>query len=254
MRADRLKRMKVYIEEHGNVSMEQLCKTFGVSINTVRRDLQGLQETGEIQKIYGGVMSTQNRNLLYFDKRSEMNHDEKRRIGAKAAELVSDGDVIFIDSGTTTSEMVPYLGSKKVTIITGSFPVMQYAAGQENLCLIVLPGVYDTQVNSVTGGDTATYLRKFNIDSAFMAASGFVPAIGATHASMQEYDVKRCAIEKSDNVYLMIDHSKLGNATLINYATAEELTALITGEEPEESMQAACAENNITIIIAREEK
>lgn len=254
MRADRLKRMKEYIEEHGNVSMEQLCKSFGVSINTVRRDLAGLQETGEIQKIYGGVMSTQNRNLLYFDKRNEMNHEEKRRIGAKAAELVSDGDVIFIDSGTTTSEMVPFLGNKKVTIITGSLPVICYAAGQENICLIVLPGIYDPKIKSLTGGDTATYMKKFNIDSAFMAASGFVPSIGATHASMQEYDVKRCAIEKSDNVYLMIDHSKLGNATLINYATVEELTALITGEEPDGPIKSACEENNMTIIIAGEDK
>ncbi|MGB4590283.1 MAG: DeoR/GlpR family DNA-binding transcription regulator [Clostridiaceae bacterium] len=254
MRADRLKRMKEYIEEHGNVTMEQLCKSFGVSINTVRRDLAGLQETGEIQKIYGGVMSTQNRNLLYFDKRSEMNYDEKRRIGAKAAELVSDGDVIFIDSGTTTSEMVPHLISKKVTIITGSLPVIRYAAGQENICLIVLPGIYDSHINSMTGGDTANYLKKFNVDSAFMAASGFVPAIGATHASMQEYDVKRCAIERSDNVYLMIDHSKLGNATLINYAATEELTALITGEEPDEQMKTACEEKNMTIIMALEDK
>jgi len=248
MRESRLTKMKKYIAERKRVTMEELCEAFQVSMNTVRRDIGDLMDLGLVRKVYGGVISCDKRTLRQYFDRNAIFAEEKKRIGAAAAELVEDHDVIFADSGTTVFRMIPYITAKNVTVVTASLSVMNEAAVKENLRLILLPGVYDARVNAVIGGGAAEFLRRIHINKAFLAASGWTMEHGATHASAEEYDLKRTALTQADQAILMIDSSKAGNVTMMKYAQPEELDLLIT-DAVTEDMAEKCAEKGLKIKI-----
>ena len=129
MRVDRLNEMEEYILSEGTVPLEKLAARFDVSTNTVRRDVNELIKRGRIRKVYGGVsaITEHDTNLtpVPLQVRAVEHSTAKNIIGRLAAGMVSDGDTIFLDSGTTVACMVPYLAEKEdVTIVTHSLNVM----------------------------------------------------------------------------------------------------------------------------------
>lgn len=248
MRIDRLSKMKDYINTHGSVTMEQLCEVFKVSMNTVRRDINNLQGSGDVKKVYGGVMSNNSRTLRLYNDRAASNPSAKEQIGRAAARLVVDNDIIYVDAGTTTCEMIPHISAQNVTIFTASISVLEAAAAHQNLNIIILPGKFSRETNSITGSDAASYLEQFNIQKAFMSASGFVPSRGATHASLAEAPTKNMAMRQSDICYLLVDSSKFGVSTLINYADSSQFTAVITNSMTENTWRTQCSGLGIQLI------
>lgn len=248
MRVDRLSKMKDYINAHGSVTMEQLCEAFNVSMNTVRRDINNLQGTGDVKKVYGGVMSNNSRTLRLYNDRAASNTAAKEQIGRAAAKLVVDNDIIYVDAGTTTCEMIPHISAQNVTIFTSSLSVVEYALSKPNLNIMILPGKFSRETNSITGSDAAEYLEQFNIQKAFMSASGFIPAKGATHASLAEAPMKNSALKQSDLSYLLVDASKFGVSTLINYADSSRFEAVITNTLPDSTFRAQCSTLGIKLI------
>ena len=131
MKIDRRRKIHEALKEAHNISINDLCDMFGVSKNTIRRDIADLQEKGIIEKVYGGiVLADPPANAPEpFAFREGRNAEAKKLIGRLAADLVNDGDVIYIDSGTTTMHMVPYLLDKqRLTIVTASVHVINMAA------------------------------------------------------------------------------------------------------------------------------
>ena len=124
MRAARLDAMEQYILQNGQVSISHLQKRFGISINTLRRDLNELEKRGHVSKIYGGVASLTLSSLLTMPERFQLNLTEKRTIGELAASIIPDNATVFIDSGSTTKNVVRYLGHHKgLTIVSHSLVV-----------------------------------------------------------------------------------------------------------------------------------
>ena len=129
MRADRLNEMEQYILGRENVSLEELCVQFSISMNTVRRDIAELLNRGNVRKVYGGVSSNLQHRPLGFSVRERKNSEAKQIIGQLAARLVNNGSSIFLDSGSTTPNIVRHLGEKNgVTVITHSLTALYEAA------------------------------------------------------------------------------------------------------------------------------
>ncbi len=232
MRESRLLDMEKYIRENRSVSLDKLCEVFNVSKNTIRRDVARLCEITDIEKIYGGVSIQFNRIPPSFIERADVNLHAKQKIGKYAASLVQDDDVIFIDSGTTTCQMVNYLGEKhNVTIITHSLDVIVRAFAYPNLKVIILPGTLDRRTYSFTN-QTEEMFRDFNVNKAFMACTGFTVQNGASQAVSIEYTVKKGATQKSHQSFLMIESSKIGNVCFLTYCPANRFNAIITDKEP----------------------
>ncbi len=121
MKVSRLNSIEQYVISRETVSIDELCEVFGVSKNTIRRDLNELEQRGHITKVYGGVTATVPSGAVPTPIRSGLNQIDKSLIGRLAAEEVADGDTIFIDSGTTTLCLLRFLVAKKrITIITHS--------------------------------------------------------------------------------------------------------------------------------------
>ena len=233
MKEDRLAKMEEFIREKKSISLDELCEVFDVSKNTVRRDVALICNRSDIHKIYGGVSVQYNRIPPSFTERSSVNTEVKRRIGKFAASMVEDGDVIFVDAGTTTCQMIDFLGDRKnVTIITHSLDVITRAFSYPNLTVIVISGTLNRLTYSFTGQTSSDIFKEYNIRKAFMASTGLTIQNGATQAAPYEFAIKEAASRKSDLVYLMIESQKIGRVCLLTYCTVDRINSVITEKMP----------------------
>ncbi|MBQ4651266.1 MAG: DeoR/GlpR transcriptional regulator [Oscillospiraceae bacterium] len=159
MREKRLKEIEDYIRKNGSVSLDDLCREFDVSKNTIRRDVAEIVERSDIRKIYGGVSAQRNVIPPPFAERSAVNQDIKESLGRKAAQFVNDGDIIYVDSGTTTCRMIDHLGERNnVTVVTHSLDVINRAVALPGLNIIALSGTLNRKTLSFTGQSTIDVL------------------------------------------------------------------------------------------------
>lgn len=175
---------------------------------------------------------------------------EKDLLCRQAAQLVEDGDIIYIDSGTTCRNMIDYISDKNVTIITNSLRVTARATEYSNLNVISLPGKLKTDTLSLVGTDCLEYFKRYNIGKAFLSCSGISVKNGLTIASAEEYIIKKAVIENSQENYLLADHPKFGKVSLMTYAKLDQIQSVITDHILPKEYQEQCDINNIDLLIS----
>lgn len=255
MKSFRLRRMEQYVLEKENVSMEELCREFDISMNTARLDVAQLVNKGTIRKVYGGVCSNRQNSLVPFEERKTKNNESKRAICRAAAELVEDGDIIYIDSGTTAMYLVDFLENRKnITILTHNLNAIMRALPMPDLQIICLPGTLERKTNSFVSADTGRVLERYNIQKAFLAAAGVTANGDVTNSSPLEFEVKRAALENSGHVYLLIDSSKFGKSSLLTYASIADMEKVIADEDADKLLVELCAQNNVELQLVRTEE
>jgi len=252
IKTKRIIQIQEYVREHQTVSLDELCRVFNVSKNTIRRDVQQLIERGEVVKVYGGG-AAKGSALVSFSDRQSRNMAQKQRIGRKAAEFVSDGDVIFVDSGTTTLHMAEHLKHKNVTVITNNIDFIVRALPHRNLNVIAIGGMLERETNSFITFNV-NLLNHYNINKAFMASTGISVTNGVTNASPLESEIKSAAVNRSDRVYLLVDGDKFGKYGLMTYCGLDEIDCVITDREPEERYLDWFRENGVRLVVAAEEE
>lgn len=241
MKINRINDLERYIFEKKHVSLDHLCEEFKISKSTLRRDIDSLCKRGKISKTYGGVSanSTELNNPQFFE-RTVKNPEAKRKIAQKAASLVNDGDIIFIDTGTTTCFMIDYLADKDITIISNNLEIINGAVACPNIALISLSGTFDRRLNAFTGSSAAQVFKQYNATKAFMATAGFSINSGVTHSFYTESDIKALAIQRTPEIILLADSAKAGSVSLYTFCNLEQIHTLITekniGEEYEEAL------------------
>ncbi len=252
MKTDRLFEMEKYLLQRGSVTMEELCALYGVSMNTVRRDVGELIRKGVADKVYGGVCARKmpEQALTPFEARRIDNESAKRRIGECAASLVRDGDIIFLDSGTTTLNVVEHLVQRSdLTVVTNNLEAIVRFAPYEHITVIALPGQLRRKTSSFTGLEAARSLRNYNIRLALMASTG-ATLHGVTNSSPLEYEIKRCAIEISENAALLLAGAKFGVAGLMTYATFSDFKQIITDRQLPDDFEKAIKASGAELLIA----
>ncbi|CRK85006.1 DeoR/GlpR family DNA-binding transcription regulator [Neobacillus massiliamazoniensis] len=222
------------LKRAGKVTVTDLAKQFNISEETIRRDLTILEEKGSLKKVYGGAIAT-----IFqfgeppFSQRTTVNHTEKIKIGKKAAELISDGDVIVIDVGTTTVEFAHFIQNKKnITILTNSIPVstvLTESLNQNKFTgeILLLGGQIDPKQQSVSGRLTEQMLNEFNIDKAFISAGGVSIQNGVSNYHLNESLVSRIMVDVSKQIILLADHSKLGVDTFCKICPLEKVDMIV---------------------------
>ena len=248
MKSFRLRRMEQYILEKENVSMEELCTEFDVSMNTVRLDVATLVKKGSIKKVYGGVCSNHQNGLVPFEERKMKNSERKRAVCRAAAALVEDGDIIYVDSGTTTMYLADYLDQhKNVTILTNNLNVIMRAVPYENIQVICLPGILERKTNSFVSAETGKILARYNIKKAIFAATGVTENGDVTNSSSLEYEIKREAMRNSEKKYLLLDSTKYGKSALLTYAHLGDMDKVIVDEEMNPGLKELCDRYNVKL-------
>ena len=206
MKFQRLQKIEDYLSKNGFATTRELCDLFNVSQNTVRRDIDELSSHGNIHKIYGGVMYSE--SLVDFENRYTTNKEHKLLIAHKAAELIENNDLIFIDSGTTTQLIIQFLHPEKhITIITNNLDVVTAIADHPNIELILVGNRLKRKTHSFIEVDDWSYFNRININKAFMAATGVSLTKGTTNSDMMEYEIKNKMMRKAEHAILLVDSS-----------------------------------------------
>ncbi len=252
MRSQRIEALEAYILQHKTVTLQALCQAFDVSISTLRRDLNALAAEGNVRKTYGGVVATPRGRLVSFVDRSIANPDAKQKIAMTAAAQVVDGDIIFIDSGTTTLHMAEGIQERQnLTVLTNNIEVILKMMPFDNINVISLSGVLNRKTFSFTGAESADVLKKYNVSKVFMACTGVSAESGVTNSSRSESGIKSAAVGRGQKVYLLADDRKFGVVSLITYCELAQLNALITNQAPPPALAAALENAGVQVLLAK---
>lgn len=248
LKSKRIQEIQEYVLKHQTVSLDELVTTFNVSKNTIRRDIQRLVERGEIKKVYGGV-SVNNTTLISFHERQTQNQAQKKIIGKLAGQFVEDGDIIFIDSGTTTLEMFGFIKEKNVTVVTNNLAFIIDSLPYENLNIISIGGILQRKTNSYASFTETNILKRYNVNKAFMASTGVSLSHGVTNASPVESELKETAVSRSSEVFLLVDHGKFDKHGLVTFCDLSDIDYLVTDQMPEEKYLDYSHRHDIQVIV-----
>lgn len=252
MKEERIHQIHELLIEKKRISLDELCENFGVSKNTIRRDINELEEQGIIRKVYGGIVlkEAEITSLEPFSAREIRNINEKKKIATVAAALVNDGEVIYVDSGTTTMHLLPYLAEKNfLTIVTASVYVLELATRYSNFNVIATGGNLQTPIKALVGPSVLDCIRNYNFSKIFLASTGISIEHGATNASPLECEIKRELVRKSCAKYLLVDNSKFDVASLMTYSDLTNIDNIITDKSPPEKYLDYFKERAINLIL-----
>lgn len=243
------------LREESVALVQDLAKRTDVHKSTIRRDLDELEAQGLIRRIHGGaVLETQSQIEPPFKLRQISHKEEKDLVGRAAAELVKDGEVIFIDGGTTTQFIVPYLLDRQdLTVVTCGLNIASALSGSKHILTIVVGGELHVESQSFAGPLTLEALRAYNIrcDRAFIGTGGVSAKHGVTNRILDRIPLKRRAMEISNQVAVVADGSKIGVVTLGHVAPIESVHHLVTDKSAPERELEEIAARGVEIKMAK---
>ncbi len=255
-RRERLSQIRSYLEVKGQVSTSEFAEMFGVSETTVRRDLGILEKEGILLRTHGGaaVLTSGTTAEHSYAAKFSLRLEEKKSIGRYAAELISDGDTVILDSGTTTIQIAKHLGQKRnLTIVTNGLPIAnELMRKHPSLSLIVVGGIVRTFSQSTVGPQAEQLLASLNADKLFLAAEGIHPARGLSVQDPLDAKVKQAMIAAAREVIVVADSSKIGLIKMVSFMHLERVDLLITDSGVPDDFASFLAAEGIPLAIAED--
>lgn len=252
--AQRREIIRDYLVTHRIASTAELCALLEVSDATVRRDLEWLEDEGLVERTHGGAILTERLSLEQaYQQRAQRFPEEKRLIGALAASLIEDGDIVFINSGTTTTQIIRHIrADADVTIITNNlFALMD--VGEVGYEILLIGGEYQPKSRSVAGRFAINNLSQVYASKAFIGVDGISLRYGYTVPSNAEAEVVSLMLQRTHGlVYVVSDHSKWGVVSNYEIAAIEAIPRLITDAGLDAVARASLATRSVEILIAGE--
>lgn len=232
-----------------HVRISELADRFGVSTETVRRDVDTLSEQGLVSRAYGGAAATPMAIQPSFGERNEAHLEERIEIAERAAQVPQHGEVLMVDAGSTTSQFARRLAvtGRDLTVLTNSIPVAGALSSNDAIDVILCPGDYNLSEAAVFGEETIAFLRRFRANRAFIGASGLA-ADGIMDANRAAGAVKRAMLNQSDERYLLVDHSKFNQHMLCIVEPLTGVDALISDIPPKGTLLEALNAAGVCLI------
>lgn len=250
----RRRRILQDITQSGAEMVSDLSERYGVSEMTIRRDLIILEEEGAVQRTHGGAVRqgrAVSAPVVAREQREQLEAEGKAAIARHAARtLVSDGDIVILEGGTTVAAMVPHLRDRQeLTVVTNG---LSTASDLQRLlapsCTVICAGgVLRRESHTFVGPLVERFFREFHANKLFLSATGLTLQAGVTDPNMLETQVKRAMIASATQTFLLLDSSKFGVKSLMTVLTLEELGVLITDEGAPEEMVRALGERGVPL-------
>lgn len=250
--AQRRERIQTHLAKNKIVTTAELCNMLNVSEATVRRDLEWLEEEGILERAHGGAVLSQRIQLEpEYLQRAQRHPEEKRLIGMVAAAQIEDGDIVFINSGTTTTQIIRYIRKDAdVTVITNNLSAA-LEVGEIGFELILVGGSFQPKSNSVAGRFAIQNLGQIYANKAFIGVDGISLKHGCTVPSNAEAEIIRLMIERTQGpISVIADHSKWGVVSNFEVARIEEIHKIITDEGLGEHARISLADYSVEIVVA----
>ena len=205
------------LQEHHVVSLEKLVSLLETSESTVRRDLDELEAENKLRRIHGGAElphSLQEEESI--QEKSVKNLQEKKLLAQKAASLIKEQDVIFIDAGTTTAFLIKELSNKDITVVTNSIHHAVQLV-EKQIPTVMVGGSVKMTTDASIGGVALNQINQLHFDRAFIGMNG-VDENYYTTPDMEEGAIKRAIIDNAKQTYVLVDASKVGQTCFAKVA------------------------------------
>jgi len=218
------------LETEERISVVDLARLFGVSDMTIRRDLEGLEQNGAISRVHGGAVRAQSRSYEPpFSLRLMRRNEAKRRIGEAAAKLVSNGETVILDAGTTTLEVARALrGLRDLRVLAMSLHAANLLSEDPRIELMMCGGIVRFGEQSMIGALAEQAFATFSFDTYFLSVGGIDVHSGATEYNPEDAAVKRAAFANARRRIAVADGSKLGSTAFARVCNIENIDVIVT--------------------------
>jgi len=217
--------------EQGRVSVKVLAAEMSVSEATIRRDLRSLADGGQAELVYGGAVLRRSMDFSFRSK-SARNVEAKRVVGRLAAELVDDGEQIFVDSGTTCFELAAYLKRKRGLSIIVNSARLALELDKPGLNVIMLGGQYRPERMDAVGPLATASLDQLRGYTAIIGSDGLSMEFGLTAGDIDSAHLYRLAVPNARETILLVDHTKFSAPSLFKIVDFDAVSRVVTDERP----------------------
>jgi DeoR family ulaG and ulaABCDEF operon transcriptional repressor len=241
------------VDLHRFTSVHEVVEATGASESTIRRDFIDLEIEKKLQRVRGGVQRHDDSsseetisNQPSFDLRTTINQEKKRRIAKEAVSLLKDGETIFIDGGSTTFQMVEFLSSFSLTVVTNSFAVANHLIRHTN-CTVILPeGIVDPESQLIMSNLTPDPFQNYAAAKAFMGIQGITDT-SLTNSAPLIIQAERAMIAHSQELIILADDSKFGHVGSLTLCPVEKASRIITTADANSEITDQLKEKGIQI-------
>ncbi len=249
---ERQKQILSLLVKQGRLSVTEIVEQFSISEATARRDLESLASQGKAQRVHGGVIAVEEAppELPILQREGEQ-ADEKSLIGYAAAELISNGETVFLGSGTTVLETAKHLRERKnLTVITNSLPVLNALAGLKEITVISLGGMLRDSELSFIGHITEQALAEVRVDKVVMGTRGLSLEHGLTNDYLQETLTDRAILKIGREVIIVADHSKVNRVSTALLAPLKSMNTFVTDTKVDKKFVQSLKKQGVKVVIA----
>lgn len=225
------------LQKEKRVVVSELSRAYGVSEETIRRDLEKLENEGYVIKSYGGAVLNENVNIdMPFNVRKNTNVVGKQKIAEIVKDMVKDGERLMLDSSSTAVFIAKALKEEKrnLTIITNSIEIIIELFDRPDWHVLSTGGLAMEGSLALVGPQTDQMLRAYHVDKAIISCKGFDMENGITDSNELHAGNKKTMLERADCRILAVDSSKFGHTAFTTIGGLENISTIITDEEPEE--------------------
>ncbi|AEJ60753.1 transcriptional regulator, DeoR family [Spirochaeta thermophila DSM 6578] len=249
---ERRRKILELIRENGSVKVSELGKLFRVSEPTIRQDLYKLEKSGAVVRCHGGAyLKTLPESVQTLSLEHKENMELKARIGRKAAEFVEPNSTIILDSGTTVTELAKnIIHIQGLRVITNALNIALLLGVEPTIEIHMTGGEFKRPTLSLTGEKAASFFDNMHADRLFLAAAGVSLREGLTYPGISDLPVKRAMIESSDEVFLLVDSTKIHKHAFAAINVLDQIDYLITDEGISEKDRSEFEKLGIKVIIA----
>lgn len=236
-----------------SILVQEAAVVFGVTEETIRRDLKELEQQGLLARTYGGaVLADDTRTEAPLNIREGINTEGKDSIGKHAARLVSDGDTVLLDASTSSLYVAKHLkGKKGLTVITNAERIIFELSGYDDIALICTGGILRNKSLSYVGRAAENAINNYYANKLFFSCKGFSPKRDLTDSNEQESEIRKTMLRCSNQAIFLCDHTKFDKVGYVNTAKLADIDMIITDEPFPESWSDYLKGSPIQVEIAR---
>ena len=234
----------------GKVVVSDLSARFGVTEETIRRDLDRLDKEGLVSKTYGGAVAKQNPTLdLPYNVREGVNVRQKQVIAEKIVPLIRDGERILLDSSSTALYVVRKLKEKKnLTIITNSVKILIELADRSDWTVLSTGGVLKQNALSLGGSSAEKMIHSYHVDTAICSCKGLDMQLGIMDSNEQDSLIKQAMLDSAERRIVALDAEKFDKKSFVKVCGIRDIDLLVTDQAPSAEWRRFCFERGIDLL------
>lgn len=238
------------LQKEQRVLVSELSQAYGVTEETIRRDLDKLEKEGFVKKTYGGAVLNENTNIeMPLRIREKTNRKEKQTIAKLVAAMIEEGDSIILDSSSTSLMVAQELKDrKKLTVITNSLEVLIEFSKSKGVQVISTGGLLKSSTLSLIGKNAEKTLENFYVDKAIISCKGLDIKKGATDSSQDDAEIKKSMVSCSKQLILIADNTKFGVISFAKVLDFRQGDILVTDSLPDDAWRQRLAELGVVVV------